>query len=80
MMTVYFVVMTLCSGAEGCVEERKPAAYATQAECLETVDALEQRRGVRYRCHRGPQRLISQDLKEKSAQPHLITTNAPVAP
>jgi hypothetical protein len=77
MMTVYFMVMTLCAGAEGCVDERKPVAYATQAECMETVTAMEPRRGVKYRCHRGPQQLISKEIQDK-AQPHLMTISAPV--
>lgn len=80
MMTVYFIVMTLCSGAEGCMEERRPVAYATQEECLESLSGMAPRRGVRYRCHRGPQQLISQELRSKATQPHLITTNAPVLP
>ncbi|MGI4838277.1 MAG: hypothetical protein ACRYF9_11720 [Janthinobacterium lividum] len=80
MMTVFFVVMTLCSGTEGCVDERKRVAYASEAECMETVNAMPARRGVKYRCHRGPQQLVSEVIRSSAPQPHLVTTNVPVTP
>jgi hypothetical protein len=80
MMTVYFVVMTLCSGVEGCVDERKPVAYATEAECMETLGSMAARRGVKYRCHRGPQQLVSEVIRSSAPKPHLMTTNASVTP
>lgn len=80
MMTVFFVVMTLCSGVEGCVDERKPVAYASEAECMETVNGMAARRGVKYRCHRGPQQLVSEVIRSSATQPHLVTTSVPVMP
>jgi hypothetical protein len=80
MMTVFFVVMTLCSGAEGCVDERKPVAYATEAECMDTVNGMAVQRGVKYRCHRGPQQLVSEVIRSTAPQPHLTTTSLPVTP
>lgn len=73
MMAIYYIVMTLCTGREGCIDERRPVAYASQVECLDTLEAMPERRGVKYRCHRGPQTVISSDLRAKP-QPHLATT------
>lgn len=51
MMTVYFVVMTICSGIEGCVEERKPGpTFATRAMCMETARVMAPRKGVKFKC------------------------------
>jgi hypothetical protein len=51
MMTVYFVVMTICSGFEGCVEERKPGpTYASRQICLETAREMTPRKGVKFKC------------------------------
>ncbi|MFF7706593.1 hypothetical protein [Pseudomonas sp. NPDC007930] len=78
MMMVYYMVMTLCTGQEGCLDERKPVAFATQAECQSSISEIEPRRGVKYRCHRGPQTLISNDIRAKS-KPHLATRATPAA-
>ncbi|WP_413795377.1 MULTISPECIES: hypothetical protein [unclassified Pseudomonas] len=51
MMTVYFVVMTICSGIEGCVEERKPGpTFASRAMCMETARVMAPRKGVKFKC------------------------------
>lgn len=51
MMTVYFVVMAICSGIEGCVEERKPGpTFATRAMCMETARVMAPRKGVKFKC------------------------------
>lgn len=54
MMTVYFVVMTMCSGMEGCVDERKPTAYASRDECMETISAMPAQKGIKYKCRKAP--------------------------
>jgi hypothetical protein len=74
MMTVYFVVMTMCSGMEGCVSERRPGeAYASQAECMETVSAMTARKGVKYKCRAEPQRIL-QEVRRTEGQKSFITT------
>jgi len=51
MMTVYVMVMTICTGGEGCVEVRKPEpTYATKAICMETAHGMAARKGVKYKC------------------------------
>lgn len=51
MMTVYIMVMTLCTGGEGCVEERKPEpTFATKALCMESARAMAPRKGVKFKC------------------------------
>jgi hypothetical protein len=51
MMTVYFVVMTICSGIEGCVEERKQGpTFASKAICMETARGMAPRKGVKFKC------------------------------
>ena len=51
MMTVYFVVMAICSGVEGCVEERKPGpTYATRAVCMDPARTRAPRKGVKFKC------------------------------
>jgi hypothetical protein len=74
MMTVYFVVMTMCSGMEGCVSERRPGeAYASREECMETVSTLTTRKGVRYNCRAEPQRIL-QEVRRTEGQKSFITT------
>jgi hypothetical protein len=76
MMTVYFVVMTMCSGMEGCVEERKPGdAYATKAECMETVSAMARRKGVKYKCRSEPQWMLK-EARRVDGHKRFITTEA----
>ncbi|AMZ71175.1 MULTISPECIES: hypothetical protein [Pseudomonas] len=54
MMTVYFVVMTICSGFEGCVEERQPGpTFASKAMCMETAKVMAPRKGVKFKCRKG---------------------------
>lgn len=51
MMTVYFVVMAICSGVEGCVEERKPGpTYASRAVCMDSARTMAPRKGVKFKC------------------------------
>ncbi len=79
MMTVYIVVMTICSGIEGCVEERKmQPTYATKEMCLETTRVMAPRKGVKLKCRSerlwvpteashpvGYDRVVSTDAKTK---------------
>ena len=76
MMTVYFVVMTMCSGMEGCVEERRPGdAYASREECMETVGAMAKRKGVKYKCRAEPQ-LVLQEARRVEGHKRFVTTGA----
>jgi hypothetical protein len=76
MMTVYFVVMTMCSGMEGCVEERKPGdAYASREECMETVSAMTRRKGVKYKCKGEPQSVL-QEARRVEGHKGLVTNGA----
>jgi hypothetical protein len=79
MMSVYFVVMTICSGMEGCVQERRPDVYATQEECVQELAALTPRKGLKFRCAKGPQLVVREDRKA-AAKPHLISTAVNPAP
>ncbi|SFW84409.1 hypothetical protein SAMN03159376_04448 [Pseudomonas sp. NFACC09-4] len=59
MMTVYVMVMAICSGKEGCVEERKPGpTYATKEICMETARGMAPRKGVKFKCRRQQVQLI----------------------
>ncbi len=69
MMTVYFVVMTMCSGMEGCVEERRPGdAYASREECMTTVGAMTRRKGVKYKCKSEPQWVLKEYRRVEGAK------------
>ncbi|WP_143007953.1 hypothetical protein [Pseudomonas sp. NFACC32-1] len=58
-MTVYVMVMAICSGKEGCVEERKPGpTYATKEICMETARGMAPRKGVKFKCRRQQVQLI----------------------
>ncbi|CAH0139502.1 hypothetical protein SRABI06_00435 [Pseudomonas brassicacearum] len=53
MMTVYFVVMTICSGFEGCIEQRQPGpTFASKAMCMETTKVMAPRKGVKFKCRK----------------------------
>jgi hypothetical protein len=54
-MMVYFVVMTMCTGMEGCVDERQATAYSSREECLQTISAFPRQKGIKYKCRKGPQ-------------------------
>lgn len=76
MMTVYFVVMTMCSGMEGCVDERKPGeAYASREECMTTVGAMAHRKGIKYKCRSEPQWVLKEDRRVEG-QKSFVTTGA----
>ena len=76
MMTVYFVVMTMCSGMEGCVEERRPGdAYASRAECMTKASAIAQRKGVKYKCRGEPQWVLKEDRRAEGIK-SLVTSGA----
>jgi hypothetical protein len=74
MKSIFMVVMTMCSGAEGCLDESQPTAYSTRAECMETVALMPTRKGIKYRCSSVPQVLITQ--QRRSVQNHLVTTSS----
>lgn len=75
MMTVYFVVMTLCSGMEGCVDERKPAAYASREECMQMVSTMPRQKGIKYKCRKAPQSELM-EVRRLEGQKSFITTEA----
>jgi hypothetical protein len=77
MMSVFVVVMTLCTPAEGCAEERKPTAYASREECMETLATVPSYRGVKYRCTATSKMMVSED--RRTAKSHLATTATPSA-
>lgn len=80
MKSIFVVVMTMCSGGEGCLDESQPTAYSTRAECMESVAVMPTRRGIKYRCSSVPQVLITQ--QRRATQNHLVTNTAeaPVRP
>jgi hypothetical protein len=74
MMSVFVVVMSMCSPSEGCLEERRPTAYTSRAECMETVATMPSTRGIKYRCASTPQFMVSED--RRATKSHLVTTAA----
>ncbi len=74
MMSVFVVVMSMCTAAEGCLEERRPTAYSSRAECMESVATMPTTRGIKYRCTSTPQIMVSEE--RKAARSHLATTAA----
>jgi hypothetical protein len=80
MMSVFVVVMSLCSPSEGCLDEQKPTAYASREECVETMATMPVSRGVKYRCASTSQFMLSES--RKATKTHLVTTasEAPIKP
>lgn len=80
MMSVFVVVMSMCTASEGCLEERRPTAYSSRAECLETVATMPMSKGVKYRCASTPQFMVSEE--RRATKSHLVTTatEAPIKP
>jgi hypothetical protein len=80
MMSVFVVVMSICSGAEGCLEERQATAYSTRAECVESVATMLPRKGIKYHCSSVPQFMVGEQRRE--TKPHFVTTSfdKPVKP
>ncbi|MBF7141218.1 MULTISPECIES: hypothetical protein [Pseudomonas] len=80
MMSVFVVVMSMCTASEGCLDEQKPTTYASRAECLETMATMPVSRGVKYRCAATPQFMVSE--ARKATRTHLVTTasEAPIKP
>ena len=80
MMSVFVVVMSMCSGSEGCLEEPRPTAYSSRAECMESVSTLPYSRGIKYRCSSTPQFMVSEE--RRATKSHLVSTatTAPSAP
>ncbi|MDO7896878.1 hypothetical protein [Pseudomonas citrulli] len=74
---MYVMVMTICTGVEGCVEERRhEPTYATKAMCMETASHMAARKGVKLKCRserswapstapgaNGLERVVSTDVK-----------------
>lgn len=75
MMSVYFVVMTMCSGMEGCVDERQSTAYASREECIQTVGTMPRLKGVKYKCRKGPQSELKEARRVEGPK-SFITTEA----
>lgn len=74
MKSIFVVVMTMCSGAEGCLDESQPTAYSTREECMESVALMPTRRGIKYRCASVPQVLITQ--QRRATKNHLVNNSA----
>jgi hypothetical protein len=74
MKSIFMVVMSMCSGAEGCLDENQPTAYSTRAECIESIAVMPVRKGIKYRCSSVPQVLITQ--QRRSAKNHLVNNSA----
>jgi hypothetical protein len=80
MMTVYFVVMTICSGIEGCVEERKPGpTFATRAMCMETARVMEPRKGVKFKC-RSERMWVVDETPPVEGYGKIVSTKSTVQP
>ncbi len=76
MMSVFVMVMSVCTATEGCLEETRPTAYASRAECMETVTTMPTSKGVKYRCSTTPQIMVSE--ARRATQPHLVSTSTEV--
>ncbi|MDC6380598.1 hypothetical protein BW687_010475 [Pseudomonas graminis] len=74
MKSIFVVVMSMCSGAEGCLDENQPTAYSTRAECMESVALMPTRKGIKYHCSSVPQVLITQ--QRRTTKNHLVTNAA----
>lgn len=80
MMTVYFVVMTICSGIEGCVEERKPGpTFATRAMCMETARVMAPRKGVKFKC-RSERMWVVDETPAVEGYGKIVSTKSTVQP
>ncbi|QBZ90463.1 hypothetical protein EPZ47_17660 [Pseudomonas viciae] len=79
MMTVYFVVMAICSGVEGCVEERKPGpTFASRAMCMETARVMPPRKGVKFKCR--SERLWVRETPRADGYESFVSTGAKTQP
>ncbi|ROM61982.1 hypothetical protein BK653_30515 [Pseudomonas brassicacearum] len=77
MMTVYFVVMAICSGNEGCVEERKPGpTYATKEICMETTRDMTPRKGVKFKCRRERLLVVPNEMPHAAGFESVVSTGA----
>ena len=76
MISMFVVLMSMCTGSEGCLEERLPTAYASRAECMETVATMPTSRGIKYRCSSTPQFMISEE--RRGTKSHLVSTTGAV--
>ena len=74
MKSIFVVVMSMCSGAEGCQDDNQPTSYSTRAECIESVALMPTRKGVKYHCSSVPQVLITQ--QRRTTKNHLVTNTA----
>lgn len=75
MMTVYFVVMTICSGYEGCVEERRPGpTYASRQICMETAKDITPRKGVKFKCRSERSKVIFTEVPRPEGYESLVST------
>ncbi len=82
MMTVYFMVMAICSGIEGCVEERRPGpTYASKAICMETARGMTPRKGVKFKC-RSERLWLPTEARSVGEEDYgsLVSTGAKTAP
>lgn len=76
MMTVYVMVMTICSGFEGCVEERRTEpTYATKEMCMAMARDIAPRKGVKYKC-RSERLLIPVKAPTANSLDSVVSTGA----
>ncbi|WP_434702405.1 hypothetical protein J3P85_16030 [Pseudomonas sp. Z1-12] len=76
MMTVYFVVMTICSGYEGCVDERQPGpTFASKAMCMQTASVMAPRKGVKFKC-RKERTLVVDGARPVEGYDKVVTTKS----
>ncbi|WP_144419483.1 MULTISPECIES: hypothetical protein [Pseudomonas] len=80
MMTVYVMVMTICTGGEGCVEERKhEPTYATKAMCVESARHMAARKGVKFKC-RSERSWVPSTASGASGQERVVSTDVKAHP
>jgi hypothetical protein len=69
MMTVYFLVMTICSGM----------AYASREICIETAKDITPRKGVKYKC-RSERLWVSDEVKPVGSYDAVVSTKVKEQP
>ncbi|WP_434676409.1 hypothetical protein [Pseudomonas sp. D3-10] len=80
MMTVYFLVMRICSGMEGCVEERNPGpTYASRQMCIESAQVMAPRKGVKYKC-RSERLWVSDEVQSPGGYDAVVSTKVKEQP
>lgn len=59
---------------EGCVDERQASqAYASKQECMETLDTMARRKGVKFKCRAEPQWVLKETRRLEGAKRYATT-------